>query len=86
MLEPIEACWIEVERRTANGRASLHDVLRDVVTEAGLNDRQRRRLRTLHRVGVEHRPAVEAALDQATPNGVAHRRSGPRGCRPRIGG
>lgn len=71
MLEPIEACWIELERRTASGRASLHDVLRDVATEAGLNDRQRRRLRTLHRVGIEHRPTVAASLERATPNGVA---------------
>lgn len=73
MLEPIEACWIEVERRTAagGGRASLHDVLRDVVEEQDLNDRQRRRLRALHRVGIEHRAAVQAALDEATPNGVA---------------
>lgn len=71
MWEPIEGCWIELQRRTADGRASLHDVLRDVVQEAGLNDRQRRRLRTLHRIGVEHRQAVRAALDEATPNGVA---------------
>lgn len=71
MLEPIEACWIEVERRTASGRASLHDVLRDVVVEQGLNDRQRRRLRALHRAGVEHRAAIRSALEEATPNGVA---------------
>lgn len=71
MWEPIEGCWLELQRRTADGRASLHDVLRDVVAEAGLNDRQRRRLRNLHRVGVEHRHAVSAALDEATPNGVA---------------